>query len=185
MLGRIVSAPVRDQLALALTDSDNALTEILARQASFRSGGGTTFADTGAWVVSQVAALGLDTTGVVLRDASGLSRENRVRADLLTRILALGYDGKHPVLRRALDGLPIGGLTGTLDDRFTGADSDAAGRARAKTGTLTGANALAGSVVDDDGRLLVFAGMVAGAGTPEARAALDRFVATLAACGCR
>jgi len=185
VLGRIVSAPVRDQLALALTDSDNALTEILARQASFRSGGGTTFADTGAWVVSQVAALGLDTAGVVLRDASGLSRENRVRADLLTRILALGYDGKHPVLRRALDGLPIGGLTGTLDDRFTGADSDAAGRARAKTGTLTGANALAGSVVDDDGRLLVFAGMVAGAGTPAARAALDRFVATLAACGCR
>jgi serine-type D-Ala-D-Ala carboxypeptidase/endopeptidase (penicillin-binding protein 4) len=185
VLGRIVSAPARDQLALALTDSDNALTEILARQAAFRSGGGTTFADTGAWVVSQVAALGLDTTGVVLRDASGLSRENRVRADLLTRILVLGYDGTHAVLRRALDGLPIGGLTGTLDDRFTGAASDAAGRARAKTGTLTGANALAGSVVDDDGRLLVFAGMVAGAGTTEARAALDRFVATLAACGCR
>jgi D-alanyl-D-alanine carboxypeptidase/D-alanyl-D-alanine-endopeptidase (penicillin-binding protein 4) len=185
VLGRIVSAPVRDQLALALTDSDNALTEILARQASFRSGGGTSFADTGAWVVAQVAALGLDTTGVVLRDASGLSRENRVRADLLTRILALGYDGHHAVLRRALDGLPIGGLTGTLDNRFTGADSDAAGRARAKTGTLTGANALAGSVVDDDGRLIVFAGMVAGAGTTEARAALDRFVATLAACGSR
>ena len=185
VLGRIVSAPVRDQLALALTDSDNALTEILARQAAFRSGGGTTFADTGAWVVSQVTALGLDTRGVVLRDASGLSRENRVRADLLTRLLVLGYDGQHPVLRRALDGLPIGGLTGTLDDRFTGSTSDAAGRARAKTGTLTGANALAGSVVDDNGRLLVFAGMVAGAGTPEARAALDRFVATLAACGCR
>ena len=185
MLGRIVSAPVRDQLALALTDSDNALTEILARQGAFRSGGGTTFADTGAWVVSQVTALGLDTRGVVLRDASGLSRENRVRADLLTRLLVLGYDGQHPVLRRALDGLPIGGLTGTLDERFTGGNSDAAGRARAKTGTLTGANALAGSVVDDNGRLLVFAGMVAGAGTTEARAALDRFVATLAACGCR
>lgn len=185
VLGRIVSAPVRDQLALALTDSDNALTEILARQAAFRSGGGTSFADTGAWVVSQVTALGLDTRGVVLRDASGLSRENRVRADLLTRLLVLGYDGQHPVLRRALDGLPIGGLTGTLDDRFTGANSDAAGRARAKTGTLTGANALAGSVVDDNGRLLVFAGMVADAGTTEARAALDRFVATLASCGCR
>ena len=185
VLGSIESAPVRDQLALALTDSDNALTEILARQAAFRAGAGTSFPEVGAWVVQQVGALGLDTTGVTLSDASGLSRENRVRADLLADVLVLGYDGHHPVLRRALDGMPISGLTGTLEERFTGANHDAAGRARAKTGTLTGANALAGSVVDDDGRLLVFVGLVAGAGTNDARAALDRFVATLAACGCR
>ena len=185
VLGSIESAPVRVQLALALTDSDNALTEILARQAAYRAGAGTDFPEVGGWVVEQVAALGLDTTGVVLADASGLSRENRVRAALLAQVLVLGYDGQHAVLRRALDGLPIGGLTGTLESRFTGADHDAAGRARAKTGTLTGANALAGSVVDDDGRLLVYVGMVAGAGTNDARAALDRFVAVLASCGCR
>ncbi|KRC88149.1 peptidase S13 [Terrabacter sp. Root85] len=185
VLGSVESAPVREQLALALTDSDNALTEILSRQAAYRSGAGTDFAEVGAWVVSQVAALGLDTAGVTLSDASGLSRENRVRASLLSDVLVLGYDGKHAVLRRALDGLPIGGLTGTLADRFTGAQHDAAGRARAKTGTLTGANALAGSVVDDDGRLLVFVGMVAGVGTNDARAALDRFVAAIASCGCR
>jgi D-alanyl-D-alanine carboxypeptidase/D-alanyl-D-alanine-endopeptidase (penicillin-binding protein 4) len=185
-LGSVESAPVRDQLALAMTDSDNALTETLARQAAFRAGAETTFAGTGAWVVSQVGALGVDTTGVVLRDASGLSRENRVTALLLTDVLVLGYDGAHPVLRTALDGLPIGGLTGTLSTRFDRpATEDAAGRARAKTGTLTGANALAGSVVDDDGRLLVYSGLVAGAGTIEARAALDRFVAAIASCGCR
>ncbi|MEW1954530.1 D-alanyl-D-alanine carboxypeptidase [Terrabacter sp. NPDC080008] len=185
VLGSVESAPVREQLALALTDSDNALTEILSRQAAYRSGAGTAFAQVGAWVVSQVGALGLDTRGVSLSDASGLSRENRIRADLLSDVLVLGYDGQHPVLRQALDGLPIGGLTGTMADRLAGADHDAAGRARAKTGTLTGANALAGSVVDDSGRLLVFVGMVAGAGTNEARAALDRFVAAIASCGCR
>lgn len=185
VLGSIDSAPVREQLALALTDSDNALTEILARQAAYRSGAGTEFAQVGAWIVERVGTLGLDVAGVRLSDASGLSRENRVRASLLADVLVLGYDGTQPVLRRALDGLPIGGLTGTLEKRFTGDDHDAAGRARAKTGTLTGANALAGSVVDDDGRLLVFVGMVAGVGTNDARAALDRFVATLASCGCR
>ena len=186
VLGSVSSAPVRDQLALALSESDNALTEILARQAAFRSGAGTDFAETGAFVVEQVAALGIDTAGTELMDASGLSRGNRVTAELLAEILVLGYDGEHPVLRTALDGLPIGGLTGTLADRFDGeSTADAAGRARAKTGTLTGANALAGSVVDDDGRLLVFAGLVADAGTNPARAALDRFVAALAACGCR
>lgn len=186
VLGSVESAPVRDQLALALTESDNALTEILVRQAAFR--GGVTkpsFAATGGWVVSQVGALGVDVDGVRLVDGSGLSRENRVTADLLTDVLVLGYDGQHPVLRTALDGMPISGLTGTLADRF-GTDSthDAAGRARAKTGTLTGANALAGSVVDDSGRLLVFAGLVADAPTLDARAALDRFVAAIAACGC-
>ena len=185
VLGTVESAPVRDQLALALTDSDNALTEILARQAAHRSGAGTDFATVGGWVVDQVKALGLATDGVRLVDASGLSRENRVRADLLADVLVLGYDGTHPVLRRALDGLPIAGLTGTLAGRLTGSDHAAAGRAHAKTGTLTGANALAGSVVDDDGRLLVFVGMVAGAGTNDARAALDRLVATVASCGCR
>ncbi|WP_460626506.1 D-alanyl-D-alanine carboxypeptidase/D-alanyl-D-alanine-endopeptidase [Intrasporangium mesophilum] len=185
VLGSVESAPVREQLALALTDSDNALTEILTRQAAYRSGSGTDFPEVGAWVVEQVGALGLDTTGVHLADASGLSRENRVRAALLGQVLVLGYDGTHPVLRRALDGLPIGGLTGTLEKRFEGDDHEAAGRARAKTGTLTGANALAGSVVNDDGRLIVYVGMVAGAGTKDARAALDRFVAVLASCGCR
>lgn len=186
VLGSIESAPVRDQLALALTESDNALTEILARQAAVRSGAKADFADVGAWVVSRVAELGVDTRGTTLSDASGLSRENRVSARLLTDVLVLGYDGTHPVLRTALDGLPIGGLTGTLAPRFgAGPDHGAAGRARAKTGTLTGANALAGSVVDDSGRLLVFAGLVADAETGASRAALDRFVATLAACGCR
>ncbi len=191
VLGSVESAPVGDQLALALTDSDNALTEILARQAAFRSGvgtttaAGTTFAATGAWVRSQVAALGVDPAGVSLSDASGLSRQNRVTARLLTDVLLLGYDGSDPVLRRALAALPIGGLTGTLAGRFdTSATHDAAGRARAKTGTLTGANALAGSVVDVSGRLLVYAGLVGSASTPAARTALDRYVATLAACGC-
>ncbi|MDV3220174.1 D-alanyl-D-alanine carboxypeptidase/D-alanyl-D-alanine-endopeptidase [Intrasporangium sp.] len=188
VLGSVESAPVRDQLALALTDSDNTLTEILARQAAFRDGAGTDFDEVGAWIVEQVAALGVDTDGATLADASGLSRENRVTAELLTEVLVLGYDGRHPVLRTALEGMPIAGLSGTLADRFITdreAPEPAAGRARAKTGTLTGANSLAGSVVDDDGRLLVFAGLVAGAPTEDARDALDRFVAALADCGCR
>ena len=33
---------------------------------------------------------------MTLSDASGLSRENRVRASLLADVLVLGYDGNHP-----------------------------------------------------------------------------------------
>ncbi|HET8594745.1 MAG TPA: D-alanyl-D-alanine carboxypeptidase/D-alanyl-D-alanine-endopeptidase [Intrasporangium sp.] len=186
VLGSVESAPVLDQLALALTESDNALIEVLARQAAFRSGAPTTFPDVGAWAVKRVASLGLDVHGVTLSDASGLSRENRVTALLLTDLLAKAYDGQHAQLRLAVEGMPIAGLTGTLEDRYlSGTSHAAAGRVRAKTGTLTGANALAGSVVDDNGRLLVFAGLVPQAGRQDARAALDSFVTALASCGCR
>jgi D-alanyl-D-alanine carboxypeptidase/D-alanyl-D-alanine-endopeptidase (penicillin-binding protein 4) len=185
VLGSVESAPVHDQLALALTESDNALVEILARQAAFRSGAGTKFDQVGEWVADRVATLGVPRDSLRLLDASGLTRENRVTALALTDLLLVAYDGRHPQLRQAVEGMPIAGLTGTLADRYLGKDSSsAAGRVRAKTGTLTGANSIAGVVVDDDGRLLVYAGLVAEAPILDARAALDRFVAAVASCGC-
>jgi D-alanyl-D-alanine carboxypeptidase/D-alanyl-D-alanine-endopeptidase (penicillin-binding protein 4) len=83
-------------------------------------------------------------------------------------------------------GLPIAGVTGTLAERFDTPGTDPGrGVVRAKTGTLTGVSALAGTVVTADGRPLVFVVLAPSPhGTPAARAALDRFGATLATCGC-
>ncbi len=187
VLASVESATVTDQLGYALRTSDNALTESLARSAAFRTGAATDFASVGEFVTNTVGASGIDVSGVTLADASGLSRENAVPADTVAEVLLSATTGREPDLAAALDGLPVAALDGTLARRFAGADARAgAGWVRAKTGTLNGVNALAGLVLTADSRLLVFVVLQQGeAGTLKARAALDRFGAVLASCGCR
>lgn len=188
-LGTIRSAPIADQLALALDESDNTLTETLARDAAVRHGQSATFEASAAWVREQLLGLGVGAEAVRLVDTSGLSDGSVVPAQTLAGVLTLAADGSLPGLARVIAQLPVAGLSGTLTERFrTGPQRAAAGLVRAKTGTLTGVSSLSGTVVDADGRLLVFAllaDQVPADGTLDARAALDRAAASLASCGCR
>lgn len=188
-IGIIHSAPVGDQLAFALAESDNTLTSALARVAAVRAGTAPTFPAVATWVSGRLTALGVPTTGLVVADASGLAPGSKASAETLAAVLMLAAGDSGKDLARAYAGLPIAGLTGTLATRYaTDPQRSGAGLVRAKTGTLTGVSSLAGSVVDADGRLLVFAMLadrVPADGTEEARAALDRIAATLATCGCR
>lgn len=186
-LASVSSAPVLDQLVLALQESDNGLTETLARAAAFRATGARDFAGVAAYLISQAQALGLNVTGTTLFDASGLTRDNRLPARLLGDVLMLAGSGSVPGLADAIRQLPVAALSGTLADRFGDPRTQAGvGVVRAKTGTLTGVGTLAGTVVTAEGRPLVFV-VLAGApqGTPESRLALDQLAAVLATCGCR
>ncbi|MFF6913927.1 D-alanyl-D-alanine carboxypeptidase/D-alanyl-D-alanine-endopeptidase [Streptomyces sp. NPDC012466] len=184
-LAAVSSPPLSALVERMLTNSDNDIAEALARQTAIATGDRADFAGVGKAVGSRLRKLGLPVKGAAFKDGSGLNRADRLTPDLLTALLAKAADPSHPELRPALTGLPVAGFTGTLTSRYT---DGAAGVVRAKTGTLSGVHALAGTLVDEDGRLLAFAFMAADTdpGRPAAtQQALDRVASALAACGCR
>ena len=106
------------------------------------------------------ADLGVPVAGIRLSDGSGLARSDLIPSRAIATLLAKVAGSQRSELRAMFAGLPIGGFTGTLAPRFLDvATRSGAGVVRAKTGTLAGVNALAGVVVDADGRLLAFAFM--------------------------
>ncbi len=104
------------------------------------------------WVAQQdIAAAGL-----VVDNGSGLSRSERISAQTLAQTLAWGWRSRHAP--DILATLPVAGVDGTMRNRLQ--DSPAAGRARLKTGSLRNVRALAGVVVDPQGRAWALAAMV-------------------------
>ncbi|MFJ3823258.1 D-alanyl-D-alanine carboxypeptidase/D-alanyl-D-alanine endopeptidase [Streptomyces nodosus] len=186
-LASVQSPPLSAVVERMLTDSDNDIAEALARHTALATGRDASFEGGAAAVHDRLGKLGLPVAGSAFHDGSGLDREDKLTANLLTALLATAGSPSHPELRAALTGLPVAGFTGTLSDRYENtAERPGIGLVRAKTGSLTGVNTLAGTVVDADGRLLAFAFLTDGSmDQTAARAALDRAAAALAGCGCR
>ncbi|MFD3973369.1 D-alanyl-D-alanine carboxypeptidase/D-alanyl-D-alanine-endopeptidase [Streptomyces cyaneofuscatus] len=176
------SAPLAALVERTLTNSDNDIAEALARQTAIAKGESADFAGARRAVTTELKKLQVTTAGARLADGSGLDREGKVTPALLTTLLARAADPERPGLRTVLTGLPVAGFTGTLSTRYQdGTDTTGAtGLIRAKTGTLSGVNALSGTVVDPQGRLLAFAFLAAGSTAPaDAEAALDALAAAL------
>jgi D-alanyl-D-alanine carboxypeptidase/D-alanyl-D-alanine-endopeptidase (penicillin-binding protein 4) len=179
---QVFSRPLSALVERALTTSDNDIAESLARQTALATGEEASFAGAERAVTKQLTALKLPLAGARFADGSGLSRRDRLSAQLLTALLARAADPDRPELRPVLTGLPVAGFSGTLESRYASAStSPGTGLIRAKTGTLSGVNTLAGTVVTPDGRLLAFAFLADDTPSPDvARPALDRLAAVLA-----
>jgi len=185
-LAHVDSPPVSALVQRMLTVSDDDLAEALGRAVAIEAGLPASFAGAAQAVLAQVRSLGVSVTSVTLHDTSGLSHRDRITPRTLVDLLRAATASTHRDLRWILEGLPVAGLTGTLADRYQVKPSvTARGIVRAKTGTLTGVNTLAGTVVDRSGRLLVFAFMASHAALPGLTVPdLDDLAARLARCGC-
>lgn len=184
-IGVVRSAPLDGIVHHFLDTSDNSITEVVSRLVAIDAGLPATFEGGTTAVLHAISVAGVDTTGAGLSDASGLGAGSVLPPDLLVGLLRLATDPAHGVLRDVATGMPIAGLTGTLSDRYT--QSAARGLVRAKTGSLPHVTSLAGTVLDADGRQLVF--VVMADATPDGgqwgpRAAIDSFVTALSGCGC-
>ncbi|MEU4212114.1 D-alanyl-D-alanine carboxypeptidase/D-alanyl-D-alanine-endopeptidase [Streptomyces sp. NPDC026206] len=176
----VSSAPLADLVERALTNSDNDIAEALARQTALASGQPASFEGAARAVTERLTGLGLPMSGVRIADGSGLDRADQASAEFLARLLARAAGRAAPRLRPVLTGLPVAGFTGTLRGRY---GRDMAGRAtvRAKTGTLTGVNTLAGTALTPSGRLLSFAFLASGTPSADtAQRALDRLASAVA-----
>ena len=181
-IARVESAPVSDVVAHMLEVSDNTLAEVIGRLVAVERGLPGSF-DGATTAIQEVVGGLMDVTGVSLRDCSGLSARSRVPASALVDLVQVATTV--PTLRAVTLDVPVGGWKGTLGGRFL--SGAAQGLVRAKTGSLPGVTALAGTVQTVDGRFLAFAVLAdatSSTGQWGPRAAIDEFIARLADCGC-
>lgn len=184
-LASVQSAPLIERLRQMMNASDNVMAESIAREVAKATGRPMSFAGAVDAVTNKLAGAGVDMTGATLMDSSGLSVLDRLTAKTLDEVVQAAAGPDHPDMRPLLDVLPIAGGSGTLSDRFLGGDPkvSSAGWLRAKTGSLTAINSLAGVVTDASGRVLTFAFISNDAG-PMGRVALDNLAGVLRTCGC-
>ncbi|WIM86382.1 D-alanyl-D-alanine carboxypeptidase/D-alanyl-D-alanine-endopeptidase [Candidatus Mycobacterium wuenschmannii] len=185
-LAAVQSAPLIERLNEMMNVSDNVMAESIAREVAAAMQRPLSFTGAVAAVTNRLGTAHIDTGSAILRDSSGLSVDDRLTAKTLDSVVQAAAGPDEPTLRPLLDLLPIAGGSGTLSDRFidgTPAGSGPAGWLRAKTGSLTAINALAGVVTDRSGRVLSFALISNDAGM-SGRTAIDAVAATLWSCGC-
>jgi D-alanyl-D-alanine carboxypeptidase len=177
------SPPVSKILDWMMLWSDNQLADRLARLSS--QAAGEPFGILGVKRIFKrlLTELQIDSSKLVVKDASGLSRENKITAQMMGQLLfKLRKDARFTGLYSVL---PVSGISGTLNERFIETAPTAVGLVRAKTGSLNGTATLAGYVESSD-REYVFVTLAdqiprGYTSLKKARAAIDKILGRIAA----
>ncbi len=150
-LARYESEPLQAYLEVINKHSHNLFAELVFRSVGRAVEGVGSIRASSAAVRATLAGLGLDTTGVVLVDGSGLSAGNRVSARQFVGLFeAMAH---RPAWAQYWASLPEAGRPRELGRMYRTA---AAGNLRAKTGTIERVSALSGLVRAADGERLAF-----------------------------
>ena len=184
-IASVQSPPLMERLREMMNASDNVMAESIGREVAAAANKPQSFAGAVDAVLDELDGAKIDTGGATLLDSSGLSVDDRLTAETLDEVVNAAAGSAQPDLRPLVDLLPIAGGSGTLSNRYLDTDAGraAAGFLRAKTGSLTATNSLAGIITDASGRVLTFALISNNAG-PTGRIAIDNLAATLRSCGC-
>jgi D-alanyl-D-alanine carboxypeptidase/D-alanyl-D-alanine-endopeptidase (penicillin-binding protein 4) len=171
-----------------LTHSDNTGAEFIARHAAKAAGLEGSIDGANKVIKQSLKELGLKPKALVIRDASGLSNENRVHSKLLAELMVKVAKAENG-LGVLTEWMPIAGETGTLRYRFQGKSAIARGNVIAKTGYIPGLYGLSGIVNASDGSRLAFAVFARADSenglsvTYTAQGAIDRVVTRFYSCG--
>ncbi|WP_413816402.1 D-alanyl-D-alanine carboxypeptidase/D-alanyl-D-alanine-endopeptidase [Pigmentiphaga sp.] len=128
-------------------------------------------------VESILAGRGLRFPELVVDNGSGLSRDGRVSADSLARLLAAAW--RSPVMPEFVSSLAISGVDGTVRRRLR--DSEAAGLAHLKSGSLRDVRALAGYVLSASGHRYLVVSVVNDERAQQANGFNDKLIDWLSA----
>jgi len=148
-LTSVDSPPLSDVVGEVLQHSDNLGAEMLVKELGQRFGGSGSTAAGLTVVRDHLTGAGVGLDGLTAVDGSGLDRSDRLSCDILQRVLATA--GEASELGKVL---PVAGGPGTLYRRFQ--NTPAAGKVRAKTGSLAGVAALSGWTTAASGRPVQF-----------------------------
>ncbi|MES2957601.1 MAG: D-alanyl-D-alanine carboxypeptidase/D-alanyl-D-alanine-endopeptidase [Pseudomonadota bacterium] len=121
------------------------------------------------WLVQRLGESTESLEGVVIDNGSGLSRQARVSAALLARVLQAAWAS--PVMPELMASLPVNGLDGTLRRSLS-----SSGMAHLKTGSLRDVAGVAGYVLGSSGRRYVLVAVINHPNANAARPALDALV---------
>ena len=114
----------------------------------------------------------LDSSEFKIENGSGLSRDERISARHLGKLLLKAFQSS--VMPEFVSSLPILAVDGTMKKILTG--TDVTGRAHIKTGSLNGVKAMAGYMLDKSGRRMAIVFFVNHIKSKNAQLAMDKLL---------